>query len=198
MAEARILSRIVRLVVYCFWISIFIAVLWAFTISTLVPTKVGGQIAICGAAALGISAAIFMVVLRDFKPGSPRYEKAISMIPDLEKPLSRAVLVGSFTALISFFIIQGVVLYFWTSVFGVPGKMIAHINYYSNGARYECAGFNLQESAFLARRVVCISYRNGDAPARGTPVLLFGRLSPFGLIVSGFDMHVPVLPPLPR
>jgi hypothetical protein len=95
------------------------------------------------------------------------------------------------TAVLGFYGVQAPAFEAWTLASGRPRQVSAHLDQYSSAGRYNCAGFDLREAPLMMNRVVCASYRYDEAPPPGTPVTLFGEISPLGIHVTSFEIQKP-------
>lgn len=153
--------------------------LWSVTASSFVPSTAGYAAALVAAFAIGIAVSTRELLDRQPDP---------SFGPGREGRVLRVVFAGLFAGYLVFEGVHGGVLDFLTRMSGKPGEITMHLGEYSNRSRFQCAGFSLLEAPFSLRRGVCAEYRPGEAPPVGTPVILRGQRSRFGINVASFSV----------
>ena len=106
---------------------------------------------------------------------------------DLEERIVSVVAAAAFAGYLTFEG-SGAALQMWTLAHGKPGELTMQIAGYHGSSRANCAGLALQETPLKLRRVVCVHYRYDEAPLPGTPIILRGVASPFGVEVQSFQV----------
>lgn len=160
--------------------------LWSDLVCQFVPSPLGFQLAGAAAIGFGVIFGMWTYVSPQYSQGTAQRTALVARAPYLANPLTRALCLGLFTGLAMFEAVSGAGLEIWTRMTGVPTVSVLHLGNYHSSSRYNCAGFDIQEAPLKLHRFVCASFVHGDEPPPGTPVLVRGPASTFGIDVRAF------------
>jgi len=176
--------------------TVLLLAIWSLLFSHFVPTRLGEEISLGGAVALGAAGAAFGAWGGFFRPElNPNYSRMMARTPMLERVPNRVMTLALLGFVFGFLGVQGALLEWWTVTTGRPGQMLVHVSNYQGAARHGCTGLDFQEAPWLLRRGVCVRYPStDDAPRRGAPVMLQGMASLTGIEVSSYQVLASTVP----
>lgn len=99
--------------------------------------------------------------------------------------LVKALGVGLFASYLAFLLTSQGLLEAWTVGTGQPGQVTVRFGNYAH-SRHQCDGFDLRDVSPHTRRVICIPASEAAEWPLGTPVVLTGMISPFGIAVDRY------------
>jgi hypothetical protein len=168
--------------------SIVVGMLWSFG-SRFVPSPEGLEVSLGFSVLVAALAGLFGWKSSVFRTADGSSASWASRSPVLATPQTRipALVVGAL--LFTFTATERGFLDWWTEISGVPGERLVHLSSYSVSNRPQCAGFDVAEAPIPTGRAVCADLGHYPGPPPGTPVRLFGRTSPFGLIVDRYQVE---------
>lgn len=170
------------------FISVCVLAIWSTSVSEFVASSLGQRLSLMAAAGVGALMGVWTYVDPVYARDTPERAARLARAPVMASPVVRMLFVGAFMGWVTFEAVSGAVLEFWTLAFGRPAEQTLHLGDYYRSSRSNCAGFELQEAPLKLRRVVCARYRDGEAPAPGTPVTVRGRASTVGIEVEQFQI----------
>ncbi len=161
---------------------------WGMLVSRFVPSATGETVAVAAAGVLGASGIVVSLCSPTLRSGSAGYAKLVARDPEMVSPWHRALIFGLVGVVLGFLSVQTGALEFWTLAFGRPGQTVMHVTEYHGYSRRQCSGYDLKEAPFILHRIICVRFRYDEAPPEGSPIILSGSVSPFGIDATAFQL----------
>ena len=164
---------------------IAMALIWGLTVSHFVPSPLGDKIALVITVAVAALAALFGATSYAFSEDNPYSKALLEKAPAFRSRPTRILGLAGIAFLFTFPAVETGFLEWWTWITGSEGARTVTVDHFQMSRR-DCDGLAIREAPFMMRPAVCANYRYRNAPPRGTALMLYGTVSPFGIDVREY------------
>ena len=162
--------------------------LWALTGSQFVPSPLGERVTLAAAFAALAAAGLHAVLDPAFAKGGAYLPTLLTRAPVMANMPTRVVVFAAVAFALTYIGVQKGVLEWWSWVAATPGERTLTVSRWSGGGGLGCAGYSFREAPFLIGPALCTRGAAGGARPPGTPIQLFGRVTPMGIDVRSFHV----------